>query len=326
MKGFLGIDTSAYTTSVALVDQRGELVADKREVLKVELGKRGLRQSEALFAHIKNLPFLFGEMEPYWATYSLAAIAVSDRPRNVAGSYMPVFRAGETVARSIASVMGIPLFTFSHQEGHIMAGERGAGVNLPERYIAVHFSGGTSEVLLVRPGQSSYYDISILAATADLHAGQLVDRVGVKMGLPFPCGKFMEELAQELAPEKCGLRIPAAVKGDSFSFSGAEAQAFRWLDKGAPLAEVSRAVFLCIANTLEKVIREKAKILGVKDVLLVGGVMANFIIRERLKERLSHPSLSCRLHFAPPGLSSDNAAGTAWLGWMTWLKTTRKEV
>lgn len=57
MKGFLGIDTSAYTTSVALVDQRGELVADKREVLKVELGKRGLRQSEALFAHIKNLPF-----------------------------------------------------------------------------------------------------------------------------------------------------------------------------------------------------------------------------------------------------------------------------
>ncbi len=326
MKGFLGIDTSAYTTSVALVNQHGELIADKREVLKVELGQRGLRQSEAVFAHIRNLPFLFEDLRIFWNTYPLTAVAVSDRPRNLPQSYMPVFLAGTAVARTLASVAGVPLYTFSHQEGHIMAGERGSGADLPEKYIAVHFSGGTSEVLLVQAGRDSYYDISILAATTDLHAGQLVDRVGVKMGLPFPCGRHMEELAQAGSLQDCKLRLASAVKSDSFSFSGAEAQAFRWLEKGAPLAEVSMAVFLCIANTLEKVLREKSRDLGVKDVLMVGGVMANSIIRKRLLDRLSHPSVSLRLHFAPPGLSSDNAVGTAWLGWMKWSKNMGKEV
>lgn len=326
MRAFLGIDTSAYTTSVALVNQHGELIADKREVLKVELGQRGLRQSEALFAHIRNLPFLFEGLKSYWDTYSLAAVAVSDRPRSLPQSYMPVFLAGAAVARSVASVAGIPVYTFSHQEGHIMAGERGSGAVLPDKYIAVHFSGGTSEVLLVQPGRDSYYDISILAATTDLHAGQLVDRVGVRMGLPFPCGRLMEELAQGTSLQECKLRLSSAVKSDCFSFSGAEAQAFRLLEKGASLPEVSMAVFLCIANTLEKVLRQKAAEFSIKDVLMVGGVMANSIIRKRLLDKLSHPSVSLRLHFAPPGLSADNAVGTAWLGWAKWSKNMGKEV
>lgn len=321
MKSILGIDTSAYTTSLALVSEAGEVKADVRQVLKVEAGKRGLRQSEALFRHIRNLPFLFTQVEDKLVAQPLGAVAVSIRPRNVAGSYMPVFVAGESIARSLASATGVPLFMFSHQEGHIMAAAAEFSSVLPEIYMAVHFSGGTSEVLMVRPGNEFYYNITVLAATTDLHAGQLVDRVGVKMGLPFPSGKYLEEMARAAVPAgRKNLSIPAAVNEDRFSFSGAESLALRFLEEGVPKEEVAFAVLRCISNTLEKVIKNQVRLHGVRHVLLAGGVMANSLIRERLRERLSHPAVGLNLFFAPPGLSTDNAVGTALLGRMKWLK------
>lgn len=326
MKSVLGIDTSAYTTSLAMVDEKGELVADLRKVLKVEEGKRGLRQSEALFSHVRNLPFLFAELEKYFSKYTVGAVAVSTCPRNVTGSYMPVFLAGESMGRSLSSVVGVPLYTFSHQEGHIMAGQYGNDSTLPERYLAVHFSGGTSEVLLVQPGTVHYYDIAVLAATTDLHAGQLVDRVGVSMGLPFPAGKYLEELALAMGKEqKPVVAIPAAVRGRRFSFSGAETLATRYLRQGVPREEVAFALLRCIANTLEKVVRDQAGLQAVRDVVLVGGVMANGLIKQRLRERLEHPAVGLRLHFALPRLSTDNAVGIALMGREKWLTNMQLE-
>ncbi|MGI6487224.1 MAG: peptidase M22 [Syntrophothermaceae bacterium] len=318
----LGIDTSAYTTSLALISQTGELIGDVRQVLEVEEGKRGLRQSEALFLHIKNIPSLFAELEDRLRQYSLGAIAVSTCPRNVTGSYMPVFLAGEGAARILSSVKGIPLFTFSHQEGHIAAGLFASDRELPERCLAVHFSGGTSEVLLVEPGHVNYYTIEVLAATTDLHAGQLVDRVGVKMGLPFPAGRYLEEKARAFTPKgKKKINIPAAVNGDRFSFSGAETRALRLIEAGAAEEEVAFAVLRCISNTLVKTIRKQAEALDIREVLLVGGVMANSLIRQRLEQKLTHPAVGLKLHFASPGLSTDNAVGIAELGRKSWLET-----
>ena len=76
----LGIDTSAYTTSLALISQTGELIEDVRQVLEVEEGKRGLRQSEALFLHIKNIPSLFAELEDRLRQYSLRAMRLAPVP------------------------------------------------------------------------------------------------------------------------------------------------------------------------------------------------------------------------------------------------------
>jgi len=312
MSLFLGLDTSAYTSSLALVDSSGQIRADERILLEVSKGNRGLRQSEALFAHLRNLPFLF-ERLTLPAGESLGGIGVSSRPRNVPGSYMPVFVAGLSQARCLSSVTGVPLFELSHQEGHVMAGLQGKTA-LPGagRFLAVHFSGGTSEVLQVaRARGESYFDIALLTPGLDLHAGQLIDRVGVALGLSFPAGPELEKLARQ--SQNSIPALPTRVDERGFSFSGPEAAALRLVEAGAAPEDIARAVFKAIANTLEKVLTRAAEQSGLREVLLVGGVMANSLIRERLVQRLEHPAVGMKLYFARPELSSDNAVGVALL-------------
>ncbi len=312
MACFLGLDTSAYTSSLAVVDESYQILTDKRINLEVKHGNRGLRQSEALFLHLKNLPALFAEL-PDGLHNTVRAIAVSAFPRNVPGSYMPVFMAGLTQARVLSLYSGVPVYEVAHQDGHIMAGLHDARdlMDVPG-FLAVHFSGGTSEVLNVKTTTRGSFNIELLMSGTDLHAGQLVDRVGVAMGLSFPAGKYMEQLALRSS----GLNIPtipSAVHARGFSFSGPENRAMQLLQSGLAHEDLAFAVFRVLANTLEKALLNSAEKTGQKEVLLVGGVMANSLIRERLVKRLEAPTVGMRLYFAKPALSTDNAVGVAML-------------
>ncbi|HWP95906.1 MAG TPA: peptidase M22 [Syntrophomonadaceae bacterium] len=312
MSLFLGIDTSAYTTSLAIVDKAGQIFYDGRSVLEVPSGKRGLRQSEALFQHTKNLPVLMESLDQEYFP-QLQAIGVSSTPRPAEDSYMPVFLAGEALARSLARTLDIPLYRLSHQEGHIMAGMTGhPQLMTSDILLAVHFSGGTSEVLHVQRGYQHFFDINCSQAGKDLHAGQLVDRVGVAMGLSFPAGPALEQLANRSGGENLPF-LPASVSRRGFSFSGAETQALRMIEQGCRPEDVAFAVLRVIANTLEKCLLQEKEIGKGNEVLLVGGVMANGMIRKRLQSRLEHPAVGLKLHFAQPLLSTDNAVGTAML-------------
>ena len=286
MSLFLGIDTSAYTTSIAIVDHKFNIILDERKILDVEKGQRGLRQSDALFLHIKNLPLLFEKI-----TRGLPSDAVA-----------------------ISKFTGAPLCAVSHQEGHIMAGILANPALLDrEEFLAVHFSGGTSEILHVKKqGKMASMDIKVVAAGMDLHAGQLVDRVGVAMGLPFPAGKTIEKMALQSDQHNIPL-IPSTIKGEGFCFSGAETRALQLVKQGECKEDIAYAVLRVIANTLEKILLVQTDKLGIKDVLLVGGVMANSLIRERLVKRLEHPAVGLNLYFAEPLLSTDNAVGVAFM-------------
>ncbi len=313
MNYYLGIDTSAYTSSLAVVDESGQIFCDNRMVLEVPPGKRGLKQSEALFLHTKNLPQLIEKTQPD-VFEDLRGIAVSAFPRPVQGSYMPVFLCGDAHARALAAAMRLPLYRVSHQEGHIMAGMADNQELLGRKeLLAVHFSGGTSEILHVRRGEKNYFDIDCTMAGRDLHAGQLVDRVGVALGLKFPAGKALEKLADGLTVDHEIPVLPAAVSRRGFSFSGVETRAQALIAGGAAPEAVAFAVFRVIANTLEKCLLQESEKAGIKDVLLVGGVMANQRIKERLRTRLEHPAVGLKLYFAQPVLSTDNAVGTAML-------------
>lgn len=312
MTYYLGIDTSAYTTSLALVDETGQIFSDERLILQVEQGKRGLRQSEALFLHIKNLPGLVERLDPELFK-EVKGVAVSAYPRPVDGSYMPVFLAGVATARALAAALGVSLFKVSHQEGHVRAGMVGnPELKLDNGLLAVHFSGGTSEILKVGPGNSHYYDIEMTMAGSDIHAGQLVDRVGVALGLPFPAGRDMERLALQ-SDGKQAIHLPSAVGEHGFSFSGVETRAIQYIREGAPPADIAFAILRVIANTLEKALLRECQRYDIGQVLLVGGVMANSMIKERLSSRLEHPAVGIKLYFAEPNLSSDNAVGVALL-------------
>ena len=312
MNLYLGIDTSAYTTSLAVINENGQIIADERMVLPVPMGERGLRQSEALFLHIKNLPQLFECISTGLAS-AIKAVAVSQAPRDTEDSYMPVFLAGLGQAKVISRLLEVPLYTVSHQQGHIAAGIYGHPELLKENsFLAVHFSGGTSDVIRVTRGGDGFFSIENLVSSSDLHAGQFVDRVGVAMGLPFPSGLALEKLAAQ-AGHNNQYSIPAAINLPYISFSGAETRAIQMYRQGVPESEVAATVLRVVAKTVEKTLLKIEPQKHENKVLLVGGVMANHLIRRRIIDRLEHPAVGLKLYFAEPGLSSDNAVGVAHL-------------
>lgn len=303
---YLGIDTSCYTTSVALIDDNGNIYKDLRQLLQVKDGERGLQQSKAVWQHMANLPVLFEQLFSGLMPEQIKAVAVSSKPRPVDGSYLPVFMAGFSHGKTISSCLKVPLYYTSHQEGHIMAA---CNASLVEkgRFLTVHLSGGTSEILITTVEQNPFgLREEIIGKTLDLHAGQFVDRVGVAMGLAFPCGPALESLAR-MAAQEAKLRIPIAVKDNNFSFSGPESCAQRLIDQGQPKAEIARAVEACICNTLYKILDKAIIDTRLQDILIVGGVAANQYIREMLKRKLNNVNL----FFADAKLSSDNAVGVA---------------
>lgn len=311
----LGIDTSNYRTSVCAVDAEGCIVGEVRELLPVPEGQRGLRQSEAVFAHVRQLSAL-AERLPAGVGRSVVAVAASVAPRPQEGSYMPVFEVGATLGRFLARMWGVPFYPTTHQEMHVAAALATADRTLDvDRFLVVHVSGGTSDVLLcVRRRQG--FALERIGGTTDLYAGQLIDRVGVALGLPFPAGPHLEALAKEAAEP---FAVPSAVNGLSFSFSGPETALLRAIrEKAASPAAIARAAEHCIAKTLEKVLRQAIARGYPKDVLLVGGVAANGYIRAHLKKRLEHPAVGAVLAFASPTYSGDNAYGVALLGWMAY--------
>lgn len=311
---FLGLDTSAYTTSAALVDERGALVEDRRAMLQVKPGEKGLRQSEAHFQHGKNLPLLFEEMKPGGFLNRTAAIAASCRPRPAAGSYMPVFLAGEGLARSLAAGLAAQYVPSTHQEGHIMAGLWSQNLDW-ENFWVFHVSGGTTELLEVSRTLAGFA-AARAGGSQDLAAGQFIDRVGVKLGLPFPAGSHLEKLSREASGS---LTLPVAVKEREISFSGPETRAGLLLQEGAAPALLARAVEECVARSLAQLCRRVMGPAGGK-VLFVGGVMAN----ERIKSRLSGELEGLEIRFSSPGMSGDNAVGLAEIARRAWAEGQRE--
>ncbi|MGI6109379.1 MAG: peptidase M22 [Eubacteriaceae bacterium] len=313
----MGIDSSAYTTSLALVSEDRSITAEERIVLAVPEGARGLRQSEAVYQHLKNMPVLFKRIESELGSHRIAGIAVSTRPENREESFMPVFNAGISFAETVSSVTGAPLMRTAHQENHLEAAAFSSGETLPERFLGVHFSGGTSEILDVTRTARGY-NCSRLAQSLDLKAGQLIDRTGVLMGLGFPAGKDLEKLAlsaENGSARSCGtgdgVVIPVAMDGADFHFSGQENKITRLLQDGARQDETALALFRMIARTLNRSLRLLTGQTGLKTVLFSGGVMANGIIHRELQDKLAPAGI--HLVFSDPRYSSDNACGNALL-------------
>lgn len=292
---YLGIDTSCYTTSVAAVC--GSVAADERILLKVKEGERGLRQSEGVFQHIKNLPLITEQIVGIFP--NIKAIGVSAAPRREEGSYMPVFLVGRSFAKTLSHALGVPLIETSHQEGHIAAAAADSGFDDEHRFIAVHISGGTSEIVLCEKDKTGY-ETKIIGGTLDLPAGQLIDRIGVAAGENFPCGRTMQKKAAETE-----LRLPVTVRGCGFHLSGAETKAMSYIGK-IPKEEIYKAVFMCIAESLGKALENAAAEYNTSKILLAGGVSANKYIREYLSKI---PGIC----FSNPLYSTDNAVGTAYI-------------
>lgn len=305
MRVFLGIDTSNYTTSMCLLGEDGEIIADERLPLQVASGSRGLRQSEALFQHVKNLPELTSALRPALAGHTLAALGVSVQPRPQDDSYMPVFLPGRGLARSLADFFHVPCHELSHQETHVWSGIAAAPGPQAREFLAIHLSGGTTELMhVVRNSETYRLGIDLWGGTLDLHAGQVVDRLGVRLGLDFPAGPALEALADETTET---VPVPTFHRQGVVSFSGPLTALERMVGQVEP-AILARSCLLGIARTLVKWIRWAEERTDCRELLLVGGVAANLLIRGELQRRLPNWCL----YFAPPRYSVDNALGAAY--------------
>lgn len=304
---FIGVDTSCYTTSVSCVNASGSILADNRSVLSVKEGMNGLRQNDAVFQHVRNLSEISDKTLRGIDTSKIKAVGVSECPGGRVGSYMPVFLAGKNVANAIAASLHVPIFYFTHQQGHMRAALKDNEQLIDENFFAFHLSGGTTELLKV----DASFNITKIGGSSDINAGQLVDRIGVKMGLPFPTGKFLEELASKVENENPAYKLPSSVKRLTCSFSGVETKARAMLDSGAPHEQIAMGIYDCISRTLSKMVCSAMVEYGENKFLFAGGVSSSSILKKKLSVKLS--SSDARLCFSDPKLASDNAVGVALL-------------
>lgn len=337
---YLGIDTSCYTTSLFFMNRQGQKVAEARRILKVKPGGCGLQQSEMLYQHTRNLPELMEEAVQGHA-FSLLGIGVSARPRPREDSYMPAFLAGQGFARSLAALYRIPLWQISHQENHLEAAMWSAKGPDTDRFLFLHASGGTTDLLLVEkmdmfgpdatgglpvadmaqaeenavgtaaptnPKEKvvANYRLTEIGGSLDLHAGQFVDRAGVALGLDFPAGPALEKLAEQHTEI---MEIPVSVHKTNVSFSGPCTWVLRQIKQNNFATNIAAGVQWGLAETFVRMIRNGAAEHQVKDVILAGGVSANRWIRNRIIEKLSRRQI--KVWLPENRYSGDNASGCA---------------
>ena len=297
---FLAFDTSNYTTSAALFGS--ECQKNISRLLDVKPGELGLRQSDALFHHVQRLPDIIDRLFEGTDRKKIRAVAASTRPRAVEGSYMPCFLAGETVARSLAKVLDVPFYAFSHQQGHIAASVWSSGRMdlLQKPHLAWHLSGGTTELLLVHPNNGKNVCAERIGGTTDISAGQVIDRAGKLLSLQFPSGKALDELAfQAVHKEKFSVKLREL----SFSFSGLENKVNEYFNKGASKEETAAYAVNSVTDAIVRTTREAMKAYPGLEVVFSGGVASNRTLRQKCAE--FSPV------FAKPEFSTDNAMGVA---------------
>lgn len=304
MPKYLGLDTSNYTTSTALFDSDTGIVKNVKKLLPVKSGELGIRQSDAVFHHTKQLPELLNDL--MWdVNGDIKAVGVSTRPRNAEGSYMPCFLVGETCADALSSVSKIEVYKTSHQVGHILAALYScARLDLivdKKPFIAFHVSGGTTDCLYVEPDDGEIIKVKLIGSSLDLKAGQAIDRVGLMLGLDFPCGAELEKLA-ERSDYKCNIK--PTVREGNCSLSGLENKCQKLLSDGADPCDIARFCILNIKATIRLMAKYALTAYGEMPIIFAGGVMSNKIIRASLEKEFD-------AYFAEPVLSCDNACGTA---------------
>ena len=302
----LGLDTSNYTTSAAVFD--GEGGRNQGRLLEVRPGELGLRQSDALFQHVKHLPEVVEALLGEEGLGTVQAVGASTRPRAVEGSYMPCFLAGASQGQVLSQVLGVPFYAFSHQQGHLAAAAWSAGrLDLLDRpFLAWHLSGGTTELLRVEPEEDGVaVRAEILGGTSDISAGQLIDRTGVLLGLPFPAGKEVEKLSRQAQKREY---YKVKVNGLTFSLSGMENKVRQMVQRGEEPAEIAWFAQETVCRVVQACTKAAMEQYPGLPVLCSGGVASNGRLKELLRQ-------NCGALFAQPQFSTDNAMGTAILTW-----------
>jgi N6-L-threonylcarbamoyladenine synthase len=315
----LGIETSCDETAVAVVDENGHVFSDVvHSQVKTHALYGGVVPELASRDHLQNIvPVYRAALERARLRLDdIAAVAVTSQP-GLSGALL----VGIQMAQALAWTRELPIVGVDHLVGHLLA----VFLRHPERpepppefpFIALLVSGGHTAIYRVDGDELSR--ITELGATRDDAAGEAFDKVGKLLGLGYPGGPIVDQLAQKGDPDRVPLAMPMRRQGTlEFSFSGLKTNVARWVEANGPLGDDQRLYDLCAAfqrnvveSLLEKTFRA-ARSQRLTTVVLAGGVAANRGLRARAAEY----GLEHGVRVLVPHLShcTDNAAMIAYAG------------
>ena len=305
----LGIDTSCYTTSIAAISLDREIILNEKIILKVKKDNKGLRQSEAVFQHVNNMGEISKSINENLKNYNVVGICVSTKPRPVDNSYMPVFSVGYNFAKLLSSINNCPLYETTHQENHIEASLFNNNLINKNKFLAVHVSGGTTEILLVEKDRNDY-NIDIVGGSLDVSFGQLVDRLGVSLNYNFPCGKYIDDNALR-CEEKIKEGLKTSVKEGYMNLSGIENQINKIINDYNK-EYLSKILLDTLVRSMYKSLIYICNKYNIDEVVFGGGVSASGYIKKELSEKLRREKI--KLYFTDKEYATDNGVGCAIIG------------
>jgi N6-L-threonylcarbamoyladenine synthase len=307
----IGIDTSCYTTSIAAISLGKNVIFNKKIMLEVKKDSKGLRQSEAVFQHVKNLGVIQEEIKEIIKNYEIVAICVSNKPRPIENSYMPVFTVGDNFAKLCSTMMKCELYETTHQENHIEASLFTNNIKNKEKFLSVHMSGGTTEILLCKSNKNDLgYSVEIVGGSKDISFGQLIDRVGVKMGYRFPAGKYVDKSAINCT-KKIEQGLKTSVKEGYMNLSGLENQINKILNEKDE-EYICKLILDSVVRNMVKSIIYLSEKHSIDEVVFAGGVSASKYISKELILKLKKYKINA--YFTDPEYCTDNGVGCALIG------------
>ena len=309
----IGIDTSCYTTSIAAISLNKDIILSEKIMLKVDKDSKGLRQSEGVFQHISNIGILSENISEKLKNYNIVGVCASEKPRPIDGSYMPVFTVGLNAGKLISATHNCPFFETTHQENHIKSSLLGKNLLNENRFLAVHMSGGTTEIVLVNKNEYNDYEFEIIGGTKDISFGQLIDRLGVKFSYNFPCGKYIDENALK-SDIKIENGLKTSVKDGYMNLSGLENQLNKIMENDDNIDKyyLSKLLMDTIVRCMLKSLKYLCEKYEAYEVVFAGGVSASKYISKNLTQKLK--KYNVKAYFTESHLATDNAVGCALIG------------
>lgn len=306
----IGIDTSCYTTSIAAINLDRKIIFNEKIILKVKKNEKGIRQSEGVFQHTNNLGQISSKIQDTLKEYNVVGICASKTPRPQKDSYMPVFNVGYNYAKLYASMSNCEFYTTTHQENHIEASLYNKNLENKNKFISIHMSGGTTEILLVT-NKNHQYNIEIIGKTKDISFGQLIDRVGVKLSYDFPAGKYVDKSAIQCEEKILNGLKTSVVKGD-MNVSGVENQIDRLLNDNKAPNYICKVTLDTIVRYIIKSLTYLCEEYKINEVVFAGGVSASEYIKKEVTKKLNKNNI--KSYFTNPEYATDNGVGCALIG------------
>lgn len=302
----LAIESSCDETSAAVVED-GKTVLSNVVASQIKSHQRfgGVVPELASRHHVEQITYIIEEaMKQAEVSYSdLDAVAVTQGPGLVGALLI-----GVSAAKAIAYAHQLPLLKVNHIAGHIYAGELAGDMSYP--LIALVVSGGHTELVYMK--ESDSYEL--IGETRDDAVGESYDKIGRVIGVPYPGGRRIDEMARQGSDVYDFPRAMMSEDNYDFSFSGlksafinkvhnAEQKGDQLDDKDLAASFQAAAVDVLVDKTMRAV-----EEYGVRQLIVAGGVAANSSLRERLEDVIADEYPDVDLIIPPLSLCGDNAA------------------